>query len=168
LTTPGEQSLHTSWKNDYDVASYFPEKYIDIFIHEEKLPEISKLGYHFRIVDSETKMKENIVTRAKDIYGYRTYDDMNNELHMLALNNPGLITLTTIGESRGKEYATAGNSNYNDYQHDIWCVKLSHNVMSNEDEPNIIFDGEHHAREPISMEMTMLILNYLVIIWNRS
>ena len=162
IDNPGRAIASYFLENDYDIASYFPEKYIDIFIHEEKLPEISKLGYHFRIVDSETKMKENIVTRAKDIYGYRTYDDMNNELHMLALNNPGLITLTTIGESRGKEYATAGNSNYNDYQHDIWCVKLSHNVMSNEDEPNIIFDGEHHAREPISMEMTMLILNYLV------
>jgi len=148
--------------NNYDIASYYPEKYIDIFLHEDRLQEISQLGYDFTIVDSESKMKENLVTRAKDIYGYRSYDDMKTELLQLAFNHSNIINVTTIGESRGKEYATAGNSNYNDYQHDIWCVKLSDDVMLNEDEPNIIFDGEHHAREPISMEMVMLILNYLV------
>ncbi|MCD6329507.1 MAG: carboxypeptidase regulatory-like domain-containing protein [Candidatus Cloacimonetes bacterium] len=162
IDNPGRAIATYFLENDYDIASYFPEKYIDIFIHEERLPEISKLGYHFRIVDSETKMKENIVTRAKDIYGYRTYDDMKTELLQLAFNNPGLINLTTIGESRGKYYSTWGNTNYDDYQHDIWCLKLSDNVTSNEDEPNIIFDGGHHAREPIGMELTMLILNYLV------
>ncbi len=162
IDNPGRATATYFLENDYDIASYFPEKYIDIFIHEERLQEISQLGYDFRVVDSESKMKENIVTRAKDIYGYRSYDDMKTELLQLAFNHSNIINVTTIGESRGKEYATAGNSNYNDYQHDIWCVKLSDNVMLNEDEPNIIFDGEHHAREPISMEMVMLILNYLV------
>jgi len=162
IDNPGRATAAYFMENNYDIASYYPEKYIDIFLHEEKLVEISQLGYDFRIVDSETKMKENLVTRAKDIYGYRSYDDMKTELLQLAFNHSNIINVTTIGESRGKEYAAAGNSNYNDYQHDVWCVKLSDNVMLNEDEPNIIFDGEHHAREPISMEMVMLILNYLV------
>jgi len=55
IDNPGRAIASYFLENDYDIASYFPEKYIDIFIHEEKLPEISKLGYHFRIVDSENQ-----------------------------------------------------------------------------------------------------------------
>jgi len=146
----------------YDIASYNPPHYVDIFIHEERLSEIAPLGYDYSIVDSETKMKENLDTGTKDIAGYRTYNDMKTELLQLAFNHSNIIQVTTIGQSRGKEYAQSGNSNYDNYQHDIWCVKLSDNVVFNEDEPNIIFDGEHHAREPISMELVMLILNHLV------
>jgi len=162
IDNPGRATASYFIENNYDIASYFPEKYIDIFLHEEKLTEISQLGYVYKIVDSESKMKENLVTRAKDLYGYRSYDDMKTELLQLAFNHSNIINVTTIGESRGKEYAAVGNSNYDDYQHDVWCLKLSDNVIYNEDEPNIIFDAEHHAREPISMELTMLILNYLV------
>ncbi len=162
LDDPSRKTVSYFFDNDYDIASYKPGSYLDIFIPEEKLQDISALGYDYTIVDSETKMKENIVLRTKDIAGYRTYDDMVAELLSLEFNHNDLVDVSIIGESRGKYYATWGNTNYEDYQHDIYCVKLSDNVMDDEDEPNIIFDGGHHAREPIGVEQVMLILNYLV------
>ncbi|MBN2017952.1 MAG: T9SS type A sorting domain-containing protein [Candidatus Cloacimonetes bacterium] len=162
IDNPGQAIASYFLDNGYDIASYFPGKYIDIMIAEEKLPEITALGYDFKITNTESAWKQNLVTRAKDIYGYRTYDDLETELLQLAFLNPSLITFSTIGESRGKYYSTWGNTNYDDYQHDIFCLKLSDNVGVNEDEVNIIFDGGHHAREPIGVELVMLILNYLV------
>ncbi|MCK4358247.1 MAG: carboxypeptidase regulatory-like domain-containing protein [Candidatus Cloacimonetes bacterium] len=148
--------------NNYDIAAFVPEKYLDIVIPEENLKSISNLGYKFKIIKTESQMKENMVLKRKDIFGYRSYDDMVAELDTLVINHPDILQIFDIGDTRGKEYFGGGNNNYIDYQHDIWCVKLSDNVVINEDEPNICFDGEHHAREPISMEMVMLILNYLV------
>ena len=148
--------------NNYDIASFIPDKYLDIVIIEENLTAISDLGYRFKNIKTESQMKENLVLKSKDIYGYRSYDDMITELEDLVDEHPNILQLIDIGDTRGKEYYEGGNNNYIDYQHEVWCVKLSDNVEINEDEPNICFDGEHHAREPISMEMVMLILNYLV------
>ena len=35
---------------------------------------------------------------------------------------------------------------------DIWMVKISDNVGVDENEPEVLFDALHHAREPLSME----------------
>ncbi|HEX38232.1 MAG TPA: T9SS type A sorting domain-containing protein [Candidatus Cloacimonetes bacterium] len=162
IDQPSRSTVSYFFDNNYDIASYKPSVYLDIFIPEERLQDIYSLGYDFTIVDSETKMKENLVLRTKDLVGYRSYDDLVAELLTLEFNHNDIIDVSIIGNSRGKEYSQAGNSNYDNYQHDIYCVKLSDNVLSNEDEANIIFDGGHHAREPIGVEQVMLILNYLV------
>ena len=162
IENPDKQTIEYFYSNNYDVAA-LTTGYIDLVIDKQMLIEITELGYEYEIVQTETQMKKNIVIqRGKDIPGYRDYNDMLTELQQLAFDHPDIVQLFDIGDSRGKEYYNNGNNNYANYQHDIWCVKLSDNVTVNEDEQNVIFDGEHHAREPISMEMVMLILNYLV------
>ena len=37
----------------------------------------------------------------------------------------------------------------------IWAAKVSDNVGVDENEPEVLFDGLHHAREHISAEMTI-------------
>jgi len=150
------------YNNSYDVAAHHPDGSIDIAVEESELDEIKKLGYDYRIITTESKMRANLKSKTKDLTGYRSYDEMLTELQNLETDHPDIISLTDIGDSRGKVYLENGNNNYAGYDNDIWCVKLSDNVNTNEDEPNIIFDGEHHAREPISLEQVMLILNHLV------
>jgi len=53
-------------------------------------------------------------------------------------------------------------SQYEDYQHDIWMLKISDNVNETEDEPAVYYMGAHHAREPISTEVVMGLINHLV------
>ena len=45
---------------------------------------------------------------------------------------------------------------------DIWMVKISDNVALDENEPEVFFDALHHAREPLSMEATLLFMDELL------
>ncbi len=45
---------------------------------------------------------------------------------------------------------------------DIWMVKISDNPNSDEGEPEVLFDALHHAREPLSMEATVLFMDRLL------
>ena len=43
----------------------------------------------------------------------------------------------------------------------MWAAKISDNVGTDEDEPEVLFIGQHHAREHITVEMTLYILHLL-------
>jgi hypothetical protein len=45
---------------------------------------------------------------------------------------------------------------------DIWLVRISDNVGSNENEPRVWFDSVHHAREPVSMSATLAFMDWLL------
>jgi murein tripeptide amidase MpaA len=45
---------------------------------------------------------------------------------------------------------------------DIWMVKISDNVGVDENEPEVYYDALHHAREPLSMETTLLFMDTLL------
>lgn len=44
----------------------------------------------------------------------------------------------------------------------LWMVKISDNVSVDENEPEVGFDGMHHAREPLAMEATVNFMNWLL------
>jgi hypothetical protein len=44
---------------------------------------------------------------------------------------------------------------------EMWAAKISDNVATDEDEPEVLFIGQHHAREHITVEMTLYILHLL-------
>ena len=45
---------------------------------------------------------------------------------------------------------------------DVVSMKVSDNVEEEEDEPSVFYMSEHHAREPISLEVTMYIMHHLL------
>lgn len=45
----------------------------------------------------------------------------------------------------------------------IWMVKISDNVGIDENEPEVLYDALHHAREPLSMEATLVFMEWLVV-----
>lgn len=44
----------------------------------------------------------------------------------------------------------------------IWMVKISDNVAVDENEPEVLYDAVHHAREPLSMGATLLFMDELL------
>lgn len=150
------------YSNNYDVAAFSPEKNLDIIIPEESISRLKKLGYTFEIVKTENEMKQNLRPVGRELTEYTSYDEMVDELEELAALHPEIVELIDIGDSKGKIYYESGNDNYEDYAHDIWCVKLSDNVGTEEDEPNVCFDGVHHAREVGTLEMVLAIMHHLV------
>jgi murein tripeptide amidase MpaA len=79
---------------------------------------------------------------------YHNYAEMSDEILAVANAHPEIVSRFTIGSSyEGRE---------------LWAVKISDNVAVDEDEPEVLFIGQHHAREHITVEMTLYILHMLV------
>jgi len=142
----------------YDIAAFSPGKYIDLVIDQKELLNLEEKGYSLTITQTESQLKENLVV-GKSLTGYRSYSDLLNELQSIQAAHPSICKLYDVGNSNGKDYTAAA---YIDYKHDIWAMKISDNVATEEDEPCIFYIGAHHAREPISLEVTMYVLNYIV------
>ncbi len=81
--------------------------------------------------------------------GYYTLDEIYENLVDLSLNYPSLVgDIQVIGSSlEGR---------------DIWAIKLSDNVDIDEDEPEVLYTGLHHAREPMSYMNLFYFMYWLV------
>ncbi|UCD91771.1 MAG: hypothetical protein JSV43_05895 [Methanobacteriota archaeon] len=78
---------------------------------------------------------------------YHTYDEMRTELFQIAADHSNIVYLTSIG----KTYENR----------DLWAVKISDNPLIEEDEPEVLFYGMHHAREWLTVEVPLYIINFL-------
>src|SRR3954451_6333302 len=78
---------------------------------------------------------------------YHTYAEMVAEIQAAQTAYPGIIAVHSIGKSY--------------HGRDIWVAKVSDNVAVDEPEPEVMFDGLHHAREHLSLEHTLAILRWL-------
>jgi len=161
LEHPDEKVVKHFIEQDYDIASYRPGEYLDLVVDETDYRRLQSQGYQFRIFQTEDEMKANL-SYTEGIDGYRTYAQALAELQTIANTYPEICKLYDLGDSRGKQYYSAGNNNYIYYQHDIWGLKVSSNVDLEEDKPAIFYMGAHHAREPLSTEVTFYILNHIL------
>ncbi|MFH1474743.1 MAG: M14 family metallopeptidase [Chloroflexota bacterium] len=78
---------------------------------------------------------------------YHTNAEMVAEIHATEAAYPDLVDVMSIGKSyRGR---------------DIWVAKVSDNVAVDEDEPEILVDALHHARERLTLEQALYLLKTL-------
>ncbi len=79
--------------------------------------------------------------------GYHTYAEMVTEIKAAQAAHPDIVQVRSIGKS---------------YQgRDIWVAKVSDNVATDENEPEVMFDSMHHAREHLSLEQDLALLRWL-------
>jgi carboxypeptidase T len=78
---------------------------------------------------------------------YHNYAEMVAEVQAVAAAHPEIVQLFSIGRSyEGRE---------------LWAAKISDNVAIDEDEPEALFVGHYHAREHLTVEMLLYLLNEL-------
>jgi hypothetical protein len=78
---------------------------------------------------------------------YHDYAETNAELDRLAATYPALVQKFLVGSSyEGRQ---------------IWGIKISDNVATDEDEPEVLFNANQHAREHLTVEMALYIANEL-------
>ena len=78
---------------------------------------------------------------------FHTYDELAARVAAVEAAHPAIVDRFSIGESyKGRK---------------LWAAKVSDNVALDEDEPEVLFDGLHHADEHMSLEMTLAILRWL-------
>ncbi len=80
---------------------------------------------------------------------YKTPDENRVILHQFAADYPDITDLISIGQT--------------DEGRDIWAMKVSDNAAMDEDEPELLFNGQHHAREVMSCEIPLDIIEYLCL-----
>ena len=79
--------------------------------------------------------------------GYHSYPEMVSHIRKVAAQHPGIVRIFSIGRSyQGRR---------------LWAAEISDNVGVEEGEPEVLFDGLHHAREHLSAEMPIYILDLL-------
>ena len=79
---------------------------------------------------------------------YHTYRELTDELHQLATDHPGIVALSSLGKSdRGR---------------DLWLLKISDNVTTDEPEPEVLVTALTHAREHLTVEQALALIGWLV------
>jgi hypothetical protein len=79
--------------------------------------------------------------------GYHTHAETAAEVAAVAAAHPAIVRRFSIGVSYGGRQ--------------LWAAKVSDNVAVDEGEPEVLYDGLHHADEHMSREMTLRILHWL-------
>ncbi|MCL2065284.1 MAG: T9SS type A sorting domain-containing protein [Candidatus Cloacimonetes bacterium] len=151
------------FERGYDIAQVLPhENEVHIVVNEELKRYFESKYTNVSVLFTESDMRENLVSTYRSIPGYRTYNQMINQLFALQDEYPNMVKITALGPSQGKLYFDAGNTNYSAFNYTIYSVKMSNNVAVYQDKPNYFFSGAIHAREPISAEIVMSIIEDLI------
>jgi murein tripeptide amidase MpaA len=134
------------------------ENYIIVDVTEKILQQIIDQGFSIEILYESAHNFMNAFDFALPHAGpeglYHSYDEIKSELQQLQSLYPHIAKVYDIGDSWEKSQGIADR--------DIWAIKISDDVDLDENEPEILFIGCHHAREWISVEVPFYLAQYLV------
>jgi hypothetical protein len=115
----------------------------EIVCTQEGLKLLDQAGVDYRIIIEDLEAYYAAQMLGPTNFGnYYTYDETNAILDSLHEQYPSIISERMIlpNDSLGD---TTWDGNH------VWAVKVSDNVETEENEPEVLYTGIHHAREPI-------------------
>ncbi len=136
-----EQDIEKFRSLQLDLATQKIIDFAEVVVGPEELMSLIELGYSTEIIPDFNANPE--------VIEYPSYEEMSARLVELAAAHPDIMKVSTLGYSQRLHLP-------------IKLVKISDNVNIEEDEPSMLFDGQHHAREPVGMLCTLVILEYLL------
>lgn len=84
---------------------------------------------------------------------YHTYPEVVSELSLIEKDHPNIANVFSLGLSYEKR--------------DIFCIKISDNVLTDEKEPEVFICALHHAREAAAVEVALYIINYITDVYGQ-
>ncbi|MCK5075684.1 MAG: zinc carboxypeptidase, partial [Calditrichia bacterium] len=138
---------------DFESAYFEKGKFIELIIAEYEIEKIENAGftYEVQIEDMSNFYASRLYNREGKGFGYGsmggfyTFEEVNAQLDSMYAQFPNLITQkTSIGTS------TLGRP--------LYMVQISNNPGTNDGDPEMLYTGLHHAREPQGM---MAVLYYM-------
>ncbi len=113
--------------------------------------QIRRLGFQVVAVPQDTASSEGdigVLAFPPSDSGYHDYNEMVADINALVAAHPTIAQKLTIGTSyEGR---------------DMPLIKISDNVGTDENEPEILFNAHQHAREHLTVEMALYIMHLLV------
>lgn len=120
---------------------------IDVVADERQLDYLYSLGHPIAVIGTPN-MPSALVRLDPDMGLYTTYTELDTMLDSLETNYPGLAERSTIGTSlEGRN---------------IYALKISDNVSIDENEPEVLYMSNLHAREIMTPEITTKFAKYLL------
>ncbi len=124
-----------------------------VYVNDKELNKLSLNGFEiYRIEDrAEAQWKKHYQLGLKSgnpLDAYHTYDELETEMENIANNHPDICHLYSAGKSVQNR--------------DLWVMKISDNVDTEENEPEFKYISTMHGDEPVGMEMCLNLINYLV------
>ncbi|MFC1683408.1 M14 family zinc carboxypeptidase [Candidatus Zixiibacteriota bacterium] len=131
-----------------DVVKLERDSHLEFVGHQPEIEELRALGFEIEVLIED--MEEHYARGRKgDNFGdLLTYSEMIDQLDAIHAAYPGI---TTARDSIGSTHEGRA----------LWAIKVSDNPDVQENEPEILFDALHHAREPITVSVLLNTLNYL-------
>lgn len=92
--------------------------------------------------------------------GFRSFVEIEAQLHSLAENNSDIAVLYDLGE----RYPNGDGSTKTSWEgRHFWAMKISDNPLEDEpEEPDILYVSLHHSREWMTTEMMMWLIEHLL------
>jgi len=131
------------------------------YVTEEEFKTLQSRGVYINWVPDAEKITRDLqlqTTRSsqqiKTGEFYHTYEELSAELQAVASDNPDLCLLESAGQTvQGRE---------------LWWIKISDNVDTEEEEPEFHYIATMHGNEPVGTELCLRLINYLVDYYNVS
>ncbi|MGB7062427.1 MAG: M14 family zinc carboxypeptidase [Candidatus Zixiibacteriota bacterium] len=121
--------------------------WVDVVIDSRQLDYLVAKGYNVEVIYGSSQERNIAVFGADWDLQFHSYNDMVTEMLQTASDHSGIMILDTLG------YSIQGRM--------ILGAKVSGNPTLEENEPEFRIIGNHHGNEYMSVEMGMLMLEYL-------
>jgi hypothetical protein len=142
----GEHVFRALVERDFDILAKTKDGQVDVLAeNDEDLRFLRTLGVPVAVIRTPDMPSR---VPAADLGLYHTYTELNTALLALEQGYPGLADRFSIG------YTVEGLN--------IYALKISDNVLTDEDEPEVLYMGNHHAREIMSVDIPLRFAQYLM------
>ncbi|MEK6628947.1 MAG: M14 family metallopeptidase [Bdellovibrionota bacterium] len=122
------------------------DDFVIAYGNDIELAKIKKLGW----LQASSNLAEEM--SAKDFptkdSPYHNYAELTEALNKLTQDNPDISRMSSIAKTQEGR--------------DIWAIRITSDFNTASTKPAVIFMGGHHAREHLSVEMPLMLAQYLV------
>ena len=134
---------------DLDIVRVKQDSHVELVARPGDLAWLDGAGLRYDTVHDDLAAFYATRSRGPNFGLFHTYSEATDWLDQMHIDYPDVVSakwsLGTSHEGR-----------------DIWCVRVSDNPEVDEsDEPEILFDGMHHAREIMASEMVLMLIDHL-------
>ncbi|GIH99244.1 M14 family zinc carboxypeptidase [Planobispora takensis] len=114
---------------------------------EAEVAAIKKLGYKVTKINRSLSPDARALDFPPADSGYHNYAEMNAEINALVAAHPNIMSQREYGRSHENR--------------SLRLIKISDNVGTDENEPEVLFTHHQHAREHLTVEMALYIMHLL-------
>lgn len=131
-----------------------------ILLTDEEIGKIKAIGLEPEITLADADSIAREIRQSGYLDNYQSYEEIVQEIRTVQNTYPEIVKVYDIGDTYEKSVDRGG--------FDIWALKLSDNVEQDEDEPEVLYFANIHAREIITPKIILHFLNYMVSNYQKN